>query len=155
MMAKATIKYPDGFLEQLANLGSHTDEIIDSALEAGGKIVLDAVRSSLQSAIGRGTVDSQSTGELVASLGLSPAKIDRKGDHNVKIGFNEPRRQQNKAKGKRSYYVRTNAMIANVLEYGRAGVQPPRPFLAPAKRASRKPAIDAMQAEIERRVSAL
>ena len=144
---------PEKFLSQLSNLGDRTDEIVESMLEAGGKIVLDAVRSNLQSVIGQGE-DSQSTGELAASLGLSPAKVDDKGDHNIKIGFNEPRRQQNTAKGKRSYYIRTNAMIANVMEYGRAGKQPPRPFLAPAKRSSRKPAIDAMKAEFERQVAA-
>lgn len=65
------------------------------------------------------------------------------------IGFNEPRREQNAAKGKRSYKVRTNAMIANVLEYGRHG-QPPKPFLANAKAGGRAAAVGAMKAVLER-----
>jgi hypothetical protein len=44
----------------------------------------------------------------------------------VKIGFKEPRRNGE-----------SNAKIANIIEYGKSG-QPPKPFLKPARSASRK-----------------
>ena len=49
---------------------------------------------------------------------------------------------------KRSYKERTNAMIANVLEYGKHG-QPAKPFLKPAKSASKNACIEAMKAKLE------
>lgn len=154
-MAKAEIKMPEDFLLKLSRLGSKTDEICEKALEAGSEVVEDAVRSNLRSVIGSGVkVPSRSTGELLASLGTSPAKLDKNGVLNVKVGFNEPRRKQSAAKGKRSYYTATNAMIANVLEYGKHG-QPAKPFLKPAKSASRKACIAAMKKKVDEEVKKL
>ena len=45
-------------------------------------------------------------------------------------------------------------MIANVLEYGKSG-QPPKPFLKPAKSASRAPCIEAMKQALEQEVEKL
>ena len=110
-------------------------------LEAGGEVVLEKVRSNLQAVIGRDTKEeSRSTGELVSALGVSPAKIDREGNYNVKVGFSEPRSDG-----------RSNAMIANVLEYGKSG-QPAKPFLKPARTASRAPCIEAMKRTFEQEV---
>ena len=127
------IQFDDDFSKKLAALGSHTDEILEKAMSAGAEAALPIVRAELQGAIGGDTKEpSRSTGELVDSLGISPVKVDNKGITNVKIGFSEPRRHQYAAKKKRSYYTVTNAMIANVLEYGKSG-QPPRPWLKRAK----------------------
>lgn len=127
------ISFDDDFSKKLAALGSHTDEILEKAMSAGAEAALPIVRAELQGAIGGDTkVQSRSTGELVDSLGISPVMVDNKGVTNVKIGFSEPRRHQYAAKKKRSYYTVTNAMIANVLEYGKSG-QPPRPWLKRAK----------------------
>lgn len=151
-MAKAQLKMPEEFLLKLSKLGNKTDEIIESCLEAGSEVVLAKVRSNLRAVIGSGTkYPSESTGELEASLGVTPAKVDRKGTHNVKIGFNEPRRKQYRAKGKRSYYAITNAMIANVIENGKHN-QPARPFLKPARTASRKAAIEAMKRRLDEEI---
>jgi len=128
----------------LVNLGVKTDKVFASVLDAGGQVALENVRSNLASAVS----GDRSTGELLSSLGLTPADVDRKGNHNVKIGFNEPRRNQYKAKRKRSYYVITNAMIANVIEYGRHG-RKAKPFLKPAQSKSRKPVLEAMRAKME------
>jgi len=148
-MAKVEVKMPEDFLLRLSKLGDKTDEIVESCLEAGSEVVLSKVRSNLSSVIGGGTkYPSESTGELEASLGVTPVKVDNKGVHNVKIGFNEPRRRQYAAKGKRSYYTITNAMIANVIEHGKHG-QPPKPFLKPARTSSRKPAIEAMKQKLD------
>ena len=127
------IRFDDDFLKKLAALGNRTDEILGKAMTAGAEEALPIVRAELQGAIGGDTKEpSRSTGELVDSLGISPVMVDNKGVTNVKIGFSEPRRHQYAAKKKRSYYTVTNAMIANVLEYGKSG-QPPRPWLKRAK----------------------
>ena len=141
----AFIKYTmsDDFMKQLENLEKNSMEIIEKMLNAGGEIGLDAVRSELAGVVGKVT-NSRSTGELQASLGLTPAKKDRNGIYNVKIGFNEPRRRQ-PASGK----IMTNAEIANVLEYGKSG-QRPRPFIINARLKSGKAIEAAMQAEFDK-----
>ena len=132
-MAKATLKMPDDFLMKLSRLGEKTDEIIPRVLKAGGEVVEVKVKNNLQSVIGNGTKeDSRSTGELVSALGVSSARQDRDGNFNVKVGFSEPRRDD-----------KSNAMVAGVLEYGKHG-QPPKPFLKPAKMASKNACVDAM-----------
>ncbi|ABZ85386.1 phage protein, hk97 gp10 family, putative [Heliomicrobium modesticaldum Ice1] len=137
-MAKVDVKMPEEFLLRLSRLGEKTEEIIPKVLEAGGEVVLSKVKSNLQSVIGSGTkYPSRTTGELASALGLSPAKQDRDGNHNIKIGFSEPRKDGE-----------SNAMIANIIEYGKSG-QPAKPFLKPAKSASRKPCIEAMKAKLE------
>lgn len=148
-MAKATYKLPEDFLIKVSRLADKTDEIVPRVLQAGGEVVEKKVRSNLQAVIGSGIKEeSRSTGELVGALGVSPAMLDRDGNFNVKVGFDEPRRQQNAAVRKRSYKERTNAMIANVLEYGKHG-QPAKPFLKPAKSTSKNACIEAMKAKLE------
>ncbi len=143
-MAKATMKLPEDFLLKISKLGEKTDEIIPRVLEAGGQVVEAKVKSNLQSIIGRDTQEeSRSTGELIKTLGVSPALMDKDGNFNVKVGFSEPR-----SDGK------SNAMIAGVLEYGKSG-QPPKPFLKPAKSASRKACIEAMKQKLEKEVESI
>ncbi len=140
-MAKATFKMPEDFLMKLSRLGEKTDEIIPRVLKAGGEVVEAKVKSNLQSVIGNGTKeDSRSTGELVSALGVSSARQDKDGNFNVKVGFSEPR-----GDGK------SNAMVAGVLEYGKHG-QPPKPFLKPAKTASKNACVDAMIRAFEEEV---
>jgi HK97 gp10 family phage protein len=137
-MARASFSMPDDFLDKLSRLGERTDEIIPKVLEAGGEVVLEQVRSHLRSML-----SGESTGELEQSLGLSPARIDREGNFNVKVGFDEYRKDGS-----------ANAMVANILEYGRHG-QPPRPFLKPAKIASRAAAIEAMKRKFDEEIGGL
>lgn len=143
-MAKVQVKMPEEFLLRLSRLGDKTDEIIPEVLEAGGEVVEQKVRANLSAVIGRDTKEeSRSTGELLSALGVTPAKIDRDGNYNVKVGFSEPRPDG-----------RSNAMIANVLEYGKSG-QPAKPFMKPARTAARAPCIEAMKAAFEREVEKL
>ena len=140
-MAKVDIKMPDDFLEKLSKLGSHTDEISERVLEAGGEVVLARIRTNLSSVVGRDTkVESRSTGELERSLGMSKARVDRNGNHNIKIGFAEPRSDGD-----------SNAKIANILEYGRHG-QPAKPFLKPAKSSSKSACEAAMKQKLEEEI---
>ena len=143
-MAKVDFKMPDEFLERISKLGGRFDSVAESVLEAGGEVVLEKVRSNLSFVVGSGTkFDSRSTGELIDSLGMTPVKIDRNGNSNVKIGFSEPR-----SDGK------SNAMLATVLEYGKSG-QPPKPFMKPAQTQSKKECQRVMKEVLEREVSKL
>ena len=143
-MAKVQLMMPDEFLERLAKLGDRSDEISERVLEAGGEVVLSQVKSSLASVIGSGTkYDSRSTGELERALGMSTVKMDRDGNHNIKIGFAEPRSDG-----------RSNAAIANIIEYGKHG-QPAKPFLKPAKSASKAACEEAMKQKFEEEVKKL
>ncbi len=143
-MAKVDVKLPEDFLLKLSRLGNKTDEICEKALEAGGEVVLSKVRENLSSVIGSGTkYESRSTGELEQSLGISPVKQDRDGNHNIKIGFSEPRSDGG-----------SNAKIANIIEYGKHG-QPAKTFLKPARSASRKACVSAMQQTLEQEVEKL
>ena len=137
-MAKAIVKMPEEFLLKISRLESKTDDIVPKVLEAGGNVVLQKVKSNLQAVIGKGTKRrSKSTGELLRSIGLSQARLDRNGDHNVKVGFAEPRSDGG-----------SNAKLANILEYGKHG-QPARPFLKPAKSSSKKTCEQAMIDKLE------
>lgn len=140
-MAKVNMKMPEEFLMKVSKLAGQTDVIIPKVLEAGGEVVLEKVKSNLQSVVGKDTkYPSKSTGELLSSLGLTSAKQDRNGDYNVKVGFAEPRSDGG-----------SNAKIANIIEYGKHG-QPAKPFLKPAKSASRKSCINTMIAKLEEEI---
>ena len=143
-MARVDVKMPDEFLERMSRLGSKFDSIAETVLEAGGEVVLEKTKSTLSSVIGSGTkYDSRSTGELEDSLGLSGVKMDRNGNFNIKVGFSEPRSDGG-----------SNAKLANVIEYGKSG-QPAKPFLKPAKTASKKQCIEAMKQTFETEVAKL
>ncbi|WP_161879113.1 HK97-gp10 family putative phage morphogenesis protein [Alkalibacterium sp. MB6] len=141
-MAKSSFKMPDDFLLKVSKLSEKTDEIIPKVLEAGGEVVKAKVKSNLQAVIGNNTkLLSRSSGELVKALGVSPAGINRDGDYDVKVGFDEPRSDGE-----------SNAKIANIIEYGKSG-QPAKPFLKPAKAASRKACIEAMKNKLDEEIS--
>ena len=143
-MAKADFKLPDEFLTKLSRLGEDTDAVTEKVLEAGGQVVLTKVKRNLSSVIGSGTkYDSRSTGALERSLGLSPVKLNREGNHDIKIGFSEPRSDGG-----------SNAKIANILEYGKHG-QPAKPFLKPAKSAAKAECIRVMEQTLKEEVEKL
>lgn len=137
-MAKCTYKMPDDFLNKLSKLGNQMDETAEKVLEAGSEVVFQATKESLKSVL-----SGKSTGELVNSLGVSPMKVDKDGNPNVKIGFSEPRKDGT-----------SNAMIANVIEYGKHN-QPPRPFLKIAKTKSKKRCIEAMEDALNKELEKL
>ena len=141
-MARATYKLPEDFLLKVSTLAEKTDEIIPKVLKEGGEVVKAKVKSNLQAVIGNDTkLPSRSTGELIDALGVSPAGINRNGDYDVKVGFDEPRNDGE-----------SNAKIANILEYGKSG-QPAKPFLKPAKTASRNACIDTMKRKLDEEIS--
>ena len=143
-MARASFKMPEDFLIKVSTLADKTDEIIPKVLKEGGEVVAAKVKSNLQAVIGKETkYDSRSTGELIDALGVTPAGVDRNGNYDVKVGFDEPRKDGE-----------SNAKIANILEYGKSG-QPPKPFLKPAKTASRNACIEAMKKKLDEEINKL
>lgn len=143
-MGRAIIKMPDEFLLKISKLGNKTDEIIPKVLDAGAMVVFSKVKSNLLAVIGNSTKEkTRSTGELAGALGISPVGQDRDGNYDVKIGFDEPRKSGV-----------SNAMLANIIEYGKSG-QAPKPFLNPAKTASKKECIDAMKTQLEKEIDSI
>ena len=143
-MARASFKMPEDFLTKVSPLADKTDEIIPKGLKEGGEVVAAKVKSNLQAVIGKETkYDSRSTGELIDALGVTPAGVDRNGNYDVKVGFDEPRKDGE-----------SNAKIANILEYGKSGQQP-KPFLKPAKTASRNACIEAMKRKLDEEINKL
>ena len=143
-MARASFKMPDDFLIKVSTLADKTDEIIPKVLKEGGEVVSAKVKSNLQAVIGKEIkYDSRSTGELIDALGVTPAGVDRNGNYEVKVGFDEPRKDGE-----------SNAKIANILEYGKSG-QPPKPFLKPAKTASRNACIEVKKKKLDEEINKL
>ncbi len=143
-MAKADVKMPDEFLSRISRLGAQTDSIAEKVLQAGGEVALVKVKSNLKSVIGSGTKSkTRSTGELESSLGISPVRVDKDGNHDIKVGFSEPRTDGG-----------SNAKIANILEYGTSS-QSAKPFLKPAKSAVKKQCVEAMKSAFEKEVEGL
>ena len=140
-MAKVDIKMPDDFLLKISKLGSDFDPVAEKVLKAGGEVVFKRTKSNLSAVIGKGTKhESRSTGELEKALGVTSVRLDRNGNHNIKIGFSEPRPDGE-----------SNAKLANILEYGKHG-QPAKPFLKPAKSASKSECISVMKSTFEEEV---
>lgn len=132
---------PDEFLLKVSKLGSDFDPVAEKVLKAGGEVVFKRTKSNLSAVIGKGTKhESRSTGELKKALGVTSVRLDRNGNHNIKIGFSEPRSDGE-----------SNAKLANILEYGKHG-QPAKPFLKPAKSASKSECISTMKSTFEEEV---
>lgn len=140
-MARATINLPTTFLDALNAADTQLGQFAEDALTAGAAIVEPRMRANLAGAIGSGTKEpSRSTGQLLQALGTTQVRVNSAGTHNIKVGFGENRRDG-----------RSNALIANVLEYGRSN-QPARPFLAPTRTQTRRGAVEAMKQVMTARI---
>ncbi|MBH5299851.1 HK97 gp10 family phage protein [Corynebacterium silvaticum] len=140
-MAKAQIKLPTAFIDSLDAASALLDAAADEVLNAGADVVEPRLRANLTVTIGKGVTPSRSTGQLLGALGTTAVRVNSRGEHNLKIGFAENRRDG-----------RSNALIANVLEYGRSN-QPARPFLAPTRSQTRRPATEAMKQALTARMN--
>ena len=135
-MATAIVKLPTSVLDELTQAGSQLDDHARAALEAGADVVEPVMRANLAASL----TGAYSTGQLLGALGTSPVKTDRAGNHNIKIGFAEPRRDGG-----------SNAKIATILEYGSIR-QIARPFLARTRWATRSAALVAMKTTLAQRM---
>ena len=115
------VKFPEELMINLEKLANEADKIVEKSLKAGAKIVEGQIRTNLKNSL-----KGESSGQLLEALGTSPVKPNNKIDGwDVKVGFAEPRKDGT-----------SNAMIANILEYGKKG-QTAKPFLKPAIDASK------------------
>jgi HK97 gp10 family phage protein len=139
-MATLKVKLPDDLMIGLERLSKQVDAVVEKTLEAGAEIVEQKARANLKNSL-----KGESSGQLLGALGTSPVKPNDKLDGwDIKIGFAEPRQDKKggttykkKLKsGKTSEYQLTNAMVANILEYGKKG-QAARPFMKPAEDATK------------------
>lgn len=133
-MARVDVRLPNKFIDSLTQVSNVVEDNAEQILDAGAGVVEPRMRANLTAAIGSSTKEpSRSTGQLLAALGTTSVKVNSRGVYNVKVGFAE-----NRDDG------RSNALIANVLEHGRSN-QAARPFLAPTRSQTRKPATEAMK----------
>lgn len=144
-MAKAEILFPSGFLEAVDSLENGFPALAEEMLDAAGAVIEAEMKKRLEGVIE--DVDGRSTGDLVAALGVSPVKVDRDGNYNIKVGFREPRRDG-----------QVNALIANVIEHGikleyGSSKRAAKPFLKPTRSAARRPAVDAAREAFRRWVA--
>jgi HK97 gp10 family phage protein len=120
-MATLKVKLPDDLMIGLERLSKQTDEVVKKTLEAGAEVVEEKARANLKNSL-----KGESSGQLLGALGTSPVKPnDNLDGWDIRIGFAEPRKD-----GK------SNAMVANILEYGKKG-QAAKPFMKPAEDATK------------------
>lgn len=139
-MARVHIKLPNEFIDALQAASTLLDSAAGEVLQAGASVVEPKLRGNLVAVIGKGSTPSRSTGQLLGALGTTSVKVNSQGTYNVKVGFAE-----NRGDGK------SNALIANVIEYGKSN-QPARPFLAPTRSQARRPATEAMKKVLAARI---
>lgn len=128
-MARMTVMGLDEYALKLSRLGSDAPKIAKKVVRAGANPIADEIRKGLEKNL-QGSPYSE--GDLLDSLGITPASEDRKGNTNCKVGF--------------SGYDRKgvpNALKARAMESG-TSTQPKKPFVRPAVRRAKKKAIDEM-----------
>lgn len=157
-MAKLTLKADGGYIEMLAALADEADDAAKAAVRAGGAVLADAVRASLE-ALPEDThtvpgqryyyltesekyngVPAAEKASMLDALGVTPPKLDRDGNWNVKVGFDGYDDTLTLA-----YPTgRPIPMLANAVEHG-SSVRPATPFIKPAAQRANAAAVQAMQ----------
>jgi len=133
-----TIQAGDDFALQLSHLATNSEEIAKKAIFEGANIVADKIKSNLQ-----GVLSGESTGDMLASFGITPIERDADGNWNTKLGFD----------GYGSDHV-ANQLKARVLESG-SSKQRKRPFVRPAVNATKGQVIERMGQVIDEEIRKL
>lgn len=135
-MARMQVKLGEEYVRKLAQLSSGAEEAVKKGIKAGADIVADQVRANLNAVL-----SGTSSGDLQASMGITPIKQDREGNWNAKVGFD--------GYGKDGT---PNPLKAAALEYGTQRGQPARPFVRPAVTATEAAAQAAMELIIDEEI---
>lgn len=130
-----TLKLGEEYALKLSELASGSEEIAKKAVYAGAGIVADEIRRRLA-----GVLSQEATGDLEASLGITPIRMDRAGYVSAKVGFDGYDR-----KGV------ANQLKARALESGTSRERK-RPFVRPAVTAVRKKAEAEMGRVVEEEI---
>lgn len=162
-MATFKVNLPDDLMISLERLADEVDAVIEKTLEAGAEVVEEKARANLKNSL-KGESSGQLLEALGTSPVKPNNKIDgwdvkvgfaepRKDDYEklrksrfkankirAMASYNYSSCSEKRAAGftvkNYSYYVTTNEMIANVLEYGKKG-QAAKPFMKPAEDAAK------------------
>lgn len=138
-LAVMKINAPDKLIRQFEKLNSDFESIAKEAVRAGAGVLADRVRANLASNLS----DSEhSTGDLLDSLGIAPARVNTDGSVDAKVGFDSPGYDR---KGV------PNILKARVMESG-SSVQAKRPFFGPAVKATREKVRVAMKQKVSERL---
>lgn len=157
-MAKITFKRGSNYALKLQQMERHfiSDKPLEKAVAAGSAIVADQIRENLEKLpeeeyrkLGEGeTFHGLPKGQkrdLADSFGLTPIEKDKNGFLHTKAGFD----------GYGSFPTNTypegipNQLLARSVESG-SSVREKTPFVEPAVKATRKEAIETMNAVIEK-----
>lgn len=159
----ATFKAPDldKYVRQLERLGKNTDTIIGEAVYDMAKIVADEVHQRLETmpsvpddeglaayrAKTQIPITKAQKWGLVKSFGIAGLKNDN-GYLNVKLGFDG----YNEVKTRKYPNGQPNALIARSIESG-SSARDKYPFIRPAVQATRKQAIAAAEAKLDKKIN--
>lgn len=135
-MAIFSVNGSEDFTLRLSKLVEKTDDIAKKAIYEGARVLTDQVRQNLHSVL-----SEDATGDLEASLGITPIDLDNQGNWNAKIGFDGYDRNGT-----------ANLLKARVLESG-SSKQQKRPFFRKAVNSKKKEAIQAMESVINEEFS--
>lgn len=134
VVANMSVKGIDDYIAKLSQLGSKMPEVAKKAVKAGANPLADEIRKGLEENL-QGS--KYATGDLLDSLGVSPAGVDKNGVYNAKVGF--------------SGYDRKgvpNALKARAMESG-TSTQPKKPFMRPAIKRAKKRVLEEMGKSID------
>ncbi|MBD5480220.1 MAG: hypothetical protein HDR14_13175 [Lachnospiraceae bacterium] len=140
-MADFDVTFPDDFMGEL--LDTDCSEICLTALSEAAPILVDSMKKSARAA-----VMHEGESEMVDSIAFSKAKKTK--DESAYIttvgprGYSDHTYYDKKGRKKRKYKV-SNALKAIWKEYGIAGKQAPRPFLANATQNAAEKVINKLQ----------
>ena len=149
-MAKMMVKGTEELALKLSKLGANSQKIAEHVVRAGANPVADEVRKNLEANIndpayvglsGKKLLKTtETTGDLLDSMGIAPPMRDKDGNTNTKIGFEG--------------YDRNgvpNALKARAMESGTSTLKK-RPFVRPAVNKTKNKAVDEMQKAFEKEI---
>jgi len=152
-MARGKALLPHDFMRKLERIDKDINGITQKVLNQGADFVLPKLKAKARSVVGKGTkYPSRSTGEAVDSIGKSPVKKNRRKGIDVKLGVADPRKRQ----PKNARLPLTNAMLLNIIEYGKKAVdQPPKPIVRPIEAQYKDQTLSLMARELDKEVGDL
>lgn len=140
-MADFDVTFPEDLMGKLLN--TDCGEICLEALSEAAPILVDSMKKSARAAILH-----EGESEMVESVAFSKAKKTKDGSAYITTvgprGYSDHTYYDKKSRKKRKYKV-SNALKAIWKEYGIAGKQAPRPFLANATQNAAEKVINKLQ----------
>lgn len=127
-MASAKFIDASGFELRLNRSASSYRKVAEAAIRAGAAVIAAQMKDNL-----RGILSPNATGQLVASMGITPVKQDAAYNYNAHIGFDGYRRPPY---GKFPQGVPFQ-LIARSFESGAGDWRPAKPFAKPAVMATK------------------